>query len=64
MVRKPRKPKFPRKSKSSNADSLERWVKKCEELANAYNKKHSEWKKLDDRKVSLIKRGEKAKVLK
>lgn len=62
-TRKPKKPKFPKKPKSSNTETLERWVKKCEELRSEYNKKHSEWKRQDDKRKSLIQRGEKAKVL-
>ncbi len=62
--RKPNKPKFPRKPKSSNIETLERWVERCEKLKTAYNKKYAEWKKIDDKKKSLITKGSKAKVLK
>lgn len=64
MAKKPKNPRFPKKPKSSNIDTLERWAKKCEEIKSDYIKKFSEWKKSDDKKVALIKRGDKARSLK
>jgi hypothetical protein len=59
--RKPKKPKYPRKPKSSNLDALERWADRCKDLSSNYARKLADWKKIDDRKKSLIKEAEKAK---
>ncbi|MCZ8156193.1 MAG: hypothetical protein O9264_08755 [Leptospira sp.] len=63
-VKKPNKPKFPKKPKSNNPDALERWVKRCEEIRSDYNKKEAEWKKEDTRVKNLIAKGKKAKEIK
>lgn len=63
-MKEPKKPKFPKKPKSKSIDALERWARKCEEIKSEYSKKHSEWKKQENRVKALILKGNKAKELK